>query len=137
MSEGKHIERVEYEGRLHAIIVRTTLPHDGMNFVSREEDTLQLGVNHYSAGVSIRRHVHLPVEKVVTRIQEVIHIDSGKVLLELYSDTRMRFHETQLAGGDTVILLQGGHGFQVVEDTRIVEVKQGPFEGTQQDKELF
>ena len=40
-----------------------------------------------------------------------------------------------LEGGDTILLAGGGHGFEVLEDLAMIEVKQGPYAGDDgQDK---
>ena len=38
--------------------------------------------------------------------------------------------------GDVIILMRGGHGFHVIEEVEMIEVKQGPYIG-QNDKVRF
>jgi hypothetical protein len=137
MQEGQGIERIWSAGRLRAIIVRASLPRAGMNFVSRDEDELQLGVNHYAAGAKVRGHEHPPLARALERTLEVLHIDGGACRLWLYDDARQPIHETRLVAGDTVMFLEGGHSLEFDEATRIIEVKQGPYLGAAKDKVLY
>ena len=137
MSDQPGIEHVSKDGEVYAIIARASLARSGFNFVSRPEDSLQLGVNHYPAGGQVKPHVHLPLERQLINTLEVLHIDSGAAALVLYDDEKRPFYETQLVAGDTVILIRGGHGLQIQQETRIIEVKQGPYLGPAKDKVLF
>jgi hypothetical protein len=64
----------------------------------------------------------------------MIVIGEGRTRLSLYDDARAKVAETELEKGDIVLLASGGHGFDVLEDTKIVEVKQGPYDGKAKDK---
>jgi hypothetical protein len=39
-----------------------------------------------------------------------------------------------LNSGDTILLASGGHGFEMLEDTEMLEIKQGPYSGVTNDK---
>ena len=131
------IERIKYNGVTYAVLVRAKLPRTGYNFVSQDEDSLQVGVNHYKSGQLARPHFHLPAERALKDTLEMLHIDSGACLLSLYNDAKVRVYETRMESGDTVVLLAGGHALQMLDDTRIVEVKQGPYLGPARDKVFF
>lgn len=137
VGEGTAVQKIIAQGLVQAIIVRGSLPHKGYNFVSQDTDTLQVGVNHYLAGSKARPHFHPPLERKISATGEVLHIDSGSCVLFLYDDKQQRIFETSLVGGDTVILLSGGHSLEFKEATRIVEVKQGPYYGAEKDKVFF
>jgi cupin fold WbuC family metalloprotein len=135
MSEA--IERIFDGSTIIAIIVRASLPKQGMNFVSKNEDSLQLGVNHYKAGAVIKAHYHIHQERNIKDTAEMLHIDYGHCDLDLYDNNSVKIKSTTLSTGDTVIFLEGGHGLVVNADTRIVEIKQGPYNGPDKDKKLI
>ena len=137
MEKPEHIQRVVCGGDIYAVIIRNTLPHKGYNFVSENTDSMQVGVNHYDSGATIRAHFHLPVERALSDTLEVLHFDSGVCLMALYDENQNKFFETQVGDGDTVVLMKGGHSFKVLEPTRIIEVKQGPYLGQARDKVFF
>jgi hypothetical protein len=131
------IQYIKKTDQVYAIVVRASLPPEGFNFVSRNDDSLQLGVNHYKKGGRVNPHMHLPIERLLINTLEVLHIDQGAVSLELFDEGKQRFYATELRAGDTVVLIRGGHALSILDDTRIVEVKQGPYLGPEKDKFTF
>jgi hypothetical protein len=118
-----------------AILVRANATSsDKYNFLTQQSEPLQLGMNFYKKGEKIATHTHLPRDIHVQRVQEMIVIGEGRTRLSLYDDARAKVAETELEKGDIVLLASGGHGFDVLEDTKIVEVKQGPYDGKAKDK---
>jgi hypothetical protein len=131
----KGVEFLRAGEQLLAIVVRASASSDDKyNFLTDQSQPLQLGVNFYQAGETIRSHTHLPRDIHVTRVQEMLVIGAGRTRLTLFDDARRHAGETVLETGDIVLLASGGHGFEILEDTKIVEVKQGPYDGKQQDK---
>ncbi len=123
---------------LLAILVRANATsEEKYNFLSEPSQPLQLGMNFYKAGESIPNHAHLPREILVGRVQEAILIGEGKARLVLYDERRERVADVVLERGDLVLLTAGGHGFEILEDTKILEVKQGPYDGKSKDKVAF
>lgn len=124
--------------QLLAILVRESASSDTKyNFLTEQSEPLQLGVNFYRAGEAIESHTHLPRDIRIDRVQEMLVIGKGKTRLTLFDDERRQVAETVLGSGDLVLLLSGGHGFEILEDTKILEVKQGPYDGKNQDKSPF
>jgi mannose-6-phosphate isomerase-like protein (cupin superfamily) len=81
-------------------------------------------------------HVHNPVQREVFYTKEVLFIKSGKVRVDFYDEDRNYLKSTILEVGDVILLAYGGHGFEMLEDTEMIEVKQGPYAGDQ-DKTRF
>lgn len=133
------IERVERNGRAYAIVLRAGASSDEKyNFLTTAADPLQLGMNFYAAGETIRPHYHLPRQIETNKVQEFILIGEGRTTLTLYdADDQRPFVDVDLTKGDMVLLLAGGHSFQIHEPTKIVEVKQGPYDGKAKDKVVF
>src|SRR3982750_2136085 len=122
------VEFFRSERQLLAILVRAgATSDDKYNFPPEQSEPLQLGVNFYRAGDAIKSHTHLGRDIHITRVQEALMIGKGRTRLTLFDDQQQRVAETVLASGDVLLLLSGGHGFEILEDTKIVEVKQGPY----------
>lgn len=120
---------------LLAILVRAgATSNDKYNFLTDPGEPLQLGVNFYRAGEVIQSHTHLARDIHLDRVQEALWIGDGRTRLTLYDKEGRRAFQIVLQKGDLVLLLSGGHGFEILEDTKIVEVKQGPYDGKTQDK---
>jgi len=134
------VESVEHNGEVYALIVRANAASDAKyNFLTEESNELQLGMNFYKGGDVIKAHYHL-MRRIETNsvVQEFLLIGAGRALLRLYDKAdQTEFAARQLETGDTVLLLVGGHGLEIQEDTKIIEIKQGPYDGKTKDKVVF
>jgi hypothetical protein len=122
------------DGKIIAIVVRREFKKGGVNFISKQDFPLQLGISSYKRGNKIRAHLHTEKEIKINKIQEVVHIESGRTLVNLYDMSGKKFKSVELLIGDTIFFVNGGHGFEILEDTKIIEVKQGPYSGKYNDK---
>ena len=84
----------------------------------------------------IEPHVHNPVKREVVWTQEVLFIKSGKVRVDFYNDSKEYLESRVIEKGDVILLASGGHGFCMLEESEIIEVKQGPYSGDR-DKTRF
>lgn len=91
---------------------------------------------HHPAGKVIDAHVHNLVHRNVVLTQEVLFIKKGKLRVDFYDDYEDYLESRILGPGDIILLVSGGHGFIVLEEVEMVEVKQGPYAG-EQDKKRF
>ena len=128
------IEEIQWEGRVLALILRKDVEPEGVRFFTREENSLQLGILQHKGGLEIRTHIHRNHAKIIEDVQEILHVEYGKIEANFYSDSGKRIGSKILNPGDTILLISGGHGFKILEDSRIIEVKQGPYPGGQGDK---
>jgi hypothetical protein len=131
------IEKVKWRGKTLALILRSGFDNDGVNFVTDQESPLQVGVLRHPQGFKIRPHMHKPSEKTIDSIQEVLHVEYGRVGVNFYSDSGEQIGSAVIDMGDTILLISGGHGFDILEDAKMIEVKQGPYEGVERDKRLL
>ncbi len=131
------MEKIECDGEVIAIVVRDALDIEGINFFSPPEFSQQLGLISRKKGYLIKPHVHKLVTREVSVTQEVLHILSGRIEIALYNKNKERIKSVELKAGDTILLAAGGHGITILEDAKILEVKQGPYSGVDGDKEHF
>ncbi len=108
---------------------------DGLKFFSPDGDYQQVGTWGYGAGKALLAHSHNEVARTVLWTQEVLYVRAGRVRAEIF-DTRDRKVATLEAGaGDLLVLLRGGHGYQILEDgTQVLEIKNGPYVGADADR---
>jgi hypothetical protein len=130
------IERIMNNDKELALIIRTSYHKDGIEFFTPDTYSQQIGYMNRPKGYVIPPHVHNPVERKVEFTKEVLFIKSGRVRVDFYSDEQEYFESTLLGTGDVVLLAYGGHGFEMLEPTEIIEVKQGPYAGDK-DKTRF
>jgi hypothetical protein len=108
----------------------------GHNFLTQTSDPLQFAVFKHPQGHSIQRHWHPPFSRVLDSTSEVLVIQSGLVEASIYDSELNVVHTQRLGSGDVAILFSGGHGFEILEEALILEVKQGPYAGSE-DKKVF
>lgn len=124
------MERIVCGETLLAIVLRAGYRADGgIEFFTPSDFSQQLGYMHRPAGYVIAPHTHNEVLREVTLTNEVLFIRSGRVRVDLYDEEHRHVDSRVLTTGDIVLLARGGHGFEMLEPTEIVEVKQGPYSG--------
>src|SRR5690348_9034015 len=136
MAVGQEIESVQHNGTVLAIIVRAELSPSRTMFLTPNDLQQQLGLVVYPKGGEVARHYHRPIERQIVGTSEVILVRSGRCLLDLYDRDLQLAQTRELGAGDVVVLVTGGHGFRMLEDTVLLEVKQGPYLGLD-EKERF
>ena len=130
------IEKVVHDNKLLALLIRASYHKKGIEFFTPGDFSQQLGYMNRPAGYIIPPHVHNIVERKVTLTQEVLYIKSGKVRVDFYDDHKKYLQNTVLFPGDVILLASGGHGFEILEEAEMIEVKQGPYCGDE-DKVIF
>ena len=118
-----------------AIIIRDADWEEGLKFVSSDDDYQQVGTWGYNKGQKLAPHIHLIEPREVLRTQEVVFVKNGRIRADIYTEKEEFLKSVELEKGDTIILLNGGHGYQILEDnTRVLEVKNGPYIGADRDR---
>lgn len=123
------VEYIRTGGHLLAVIVYHDFSKDGIHFFTPDDLSQQLAYMKHPRGKTIDAHVHNPAPREVTYTQEVLLIRSGRVRVDFYDEYRNYLESRVLQGGDVILLAEGGHGFEMLEDSEMVEVKQGPYAG--------
>lgn len=130
------VETITRDDKPLCIIIRANPEPSVTTFYTPSAFNLQVGKVVYGANTEIPRHTHRPVTRTVTGTSEVIFVHRGKAILDIYDDDRQLVASRELGQGDVVALVSGGHGFRLLEDTILIEVKQGPYSGLQ-EKDRF
>lgn len=129
-------EFITYQSQTMAIIVRENFHKQGIHFFTPNDYSQQLAYMSHPTGKDIQPHVHKKVQREVHYTQETLFIRRGKLQVDFYSDAQQYLDSRVLEAGDVILLIKGGHGFKVLEDLEMFEVKQGPYAGDE-DKIKF
>ena len=132
----KGIECIEKRDKLLAMIIRNNYTCAGVDFITPDEYSQQVAYMHHQTGKVINAHVHNPVHRSIVMTQEVLFIKKGKLRVDFYNDNEQYIESRMLEAGDVILLISGGHGFTVIEEVEMIEVKQGPYSGDK-DKRRF
>jgi mannose-6-phosphate isomerase-like protein (cupin superfamily) len=130
------VEKIVHDDELIAIIIQADYRKDGIEFFTADNFSQQLAYMNRPAGYKIAPHVHNKIRREVFYTQEVLFVKSGKVQIDFYDDNRNYLESRILYQGDVILLANGGHGFVMLEESEIIEVKQGPYAGDG-DKTVF
>ncbi len=123
------IEEVRKKNKLLAMIIRNDYVCEGVDFITPNEFSQQLAYMHHPAGKKIEAHVHNLVHRNVVMTQEVLFIKKGILRVDFYDEYEDYLESRDLHAGDIILLVSGGHGFEVLEEVEMFEVKQGPYAG--------
>lgn len=124
------IETVRQATTEIAVIIRAGYARQGVTFVTPDEYSQQLGYMNRPAGYRIPAHIHNAMPRAVVFTREVLFIRSGRLRVDFYGDDQQYIESRILNAGDVILLASGGHGFEMLEDTEMIEVKQGPYAGS-------
>ena len=130
------LEKIIINGEIYAIIISKNYRSEGIEFFTPNEFSQQLAYMKRPKNYEIKPHIHHNITKQIKYTQEVLFIRSGKIRVDFYNDKKKYIQSNILQKGDIILLSKGGHGFKVLEECEIIEVKQGPYD-EKKDKERF
>lgn len=130
------LKQITHKNKLQAVIISSQFNKEGIHFFTPNEFSQQLAFMKHPEGKKIQAHVHNPVPREVEFTQEVLFIRKGKVRVDFFDEEKEYLESHILETGDVILLAHGGHGFEILEETEMIEVKQGPYAG-EKDKTRF
>lgn len=130
------IQEIVHNGELLAMIVSRNFCEPGIHFFTPDNLSQQLAFMCHPAGKIIQPHIHNPAPREVHYTQEVLFLKKGKLRVDFYDKQQNYLTSRIIEAGDVILLATGGHGFEVLEEIEMIEVKQGPYAG-EQDKTRF
>lgn len=130
------VEHIHSNADCLAIIIRSSFLPERTTFLTPDEYKQQVGFVVYPEGGEIQRHVHKPLERNIVGTSEVVVVREGYCEVDIYDGDRELVATRELSEGDVMLMVGGGHGFRMLEDTVLLEVKQGPYTGVD-EKERF
>jgi quercetin dioxygenase-like cupin family protein len=131
------IEHIAEGDTVLAYILRQELAPTGTMFLTPEGSNVQVGFVVYPAGAEIPGHLHRPIERQIRGTFEVLVVKKGRCEVDIYTDNRKLVTTRELRPGDVLVALKGGHGFRLLEDTVFLEIKQGPYSGTEEKERVL
>tara|TARA_Y100000588_G_scaffold341060_1_gene384817 strand:- start:270 stop:701 length:432 start_codon:yes stop_codon:yes gene_type:complete len=130
------IKEIRDRDTLLAILISGRFKESGITFFTEGSLSQQLAFMNHPKGKEIPPHVHNPVHREVTTTQEVLILRKGRLRVDFYGEDRDYLESIVIEADDVLLLISGGHGFEVLEEIEMFEVKQGPYAGDS-DKTRF
>lgn len=114
-------------GATLALIVSSSFESEAINFLTPDSFGMQIAYMNRAKGDIIQAHIHEPVERNLIGTQEVLYIRKGKIRVDFYESDQTYVSSYLLETGDLMLLNVGGHGFEIIDDVEMIEIKQGPY----------
>ncbi len=130
------IEHITSGDQLIAMIIRDKHYPSETTFYTPDHSTMQLGHVVYPKGGRIVPHKHLPLERNLVGTAETLIVKQGKVEVDLFDEAEKLILKTVLNEGDVILLQAGAHGFRMLEDAVLFEIKQGPYTGLREKEHI-
>ena len=123
------IEKIIYKKKVYALIIRSNFKKKGIHFITDRSDSFQLGYINYKTNHKIIPHYHPNQKKIVNTTSEALIIKKGSIQVNFFELEKQKkyFKSKILKKGDTILILRGGHGFNVIKNVEMIEIKQGPY----------
>ena len=122
------------KNNLLAFVIRNNFKGAKYNFPTEKNNPLQVGVNFYNKGDIVKAHYHNDHKRVIEKTQEFVFVASGKVKFIVYTNNGELVNEVTLITGEAILFVEGGHKWEMMEKTKIIEIKQGPYISVEEDK---
>ena len=122
------IEKIIHKNKLFALIVSGNYRNKkGITFFTPDNATQQFGYMKHKKGHIIKPHKHLKRTTKIFTTTEVILLLKGILRVDFYNQKKKYLFSKILKKKSIILLVHGGHGFKVIKDVEMIEVKQGPF----------
>ena len=122
------IEKIKYKKKLYALIVRGKYRNKkGITFFTNNKDIQQFGYMNHKKNHIIKPHIHKRQTRKLIYTSEVILILKGKLRVDFYTTKKKYLFSKLLNEKDIIMLVHGAHGFKVVKNVQMIEIKQGPY----------
>ena len=121
-------------GSLLAYIIRADFSADITSFVTPPERSFQVGFVVYPKDGTIQSHYHRKIDRKISNTSEVLVVRQGHCEIDIYDDEQTLVATLEMTTGDVMVMVSGGHGFRMLEDTVFLEIKQGPYTGIDEKK---
>ena len=107
--------------------------------LTNDDDLLQVGAIRFSQDFRIQAHKHLPIERKSIQVtQELWILIKGTMTVEIYDLDNSLVKILQINAGDMVLYKNGGHSLVTKnKDCILYEIKNGPYFGSNKDKQYI
>ena len=132
------IEKIEDNGEILALILRSSYDNQGLSFLTSNDHSFQVGFHNVEKGKRYKAHKSLPFKKLENfKTNKIYYIKEGKTGVDIYNKEDKKITYVILEKGDLILFIDGGHGLDILENSKVIEIKQGPYRGTEEDKQFL
>ena len=125
---------VFFEDKHFASIHNFNEMDEGLSFLTKDESFIQVGTWNYEKNKILDAHYHNYFERNSYRTQEVVIVLEGKIRCNLFSEEGEEVYTAELKKGELIIQFEGVHEYEILENSKVIEVKNGPYFGPEKDR---
>lgn len=126
---------IESNGKIYAHFFQSEQEIEGeVSFITDNSAPIQVGIFERQTEYQVPAHTHAPRQLDLKNIGEFLLIQKGSAQVTVFDEVWNVLCEHTVRTGDCVVFLRGGHALTMLEPTRILEVKQGPYPQTENEK---
>lgn len=119
------MEKILHNNELVAIRIKKL--KKGITSPTNPTEALQVVTHKRLQNEYTKPHMHAQKKRITKKLQECLVVVKGKIKVDLYSKSKKYFKSIYLLSGETIIFISGGHGVRILQDSEIIEIKNGPF----------
>lgn len=134
MQKDKTIQEIKYEGKILAMVFSKKIKADGVKFLTPSDYPLQVGLLDHKKGKSVPPHIHRDLKYNVNTTQEFLYVEKGIVDIIIFNKQWKKVKKVRLTKGDSILFVSCGHSVNIHKNTRVFEIKQGPYPGNKKAK---
>ncbi len=135
MSNKNNYYREIFHDSVHvATIVKPTKSPKGLSFVTDDEKFIQLGIWNYEKNVRLDPHFHNEFERKSYKTNEFVFVLKGEIECNLYTEEGDFIESIIVKENEGIIQHNYAHEYKILDDSIILESKNGPFMGVEKDK---
>lgn len=122
------LEFISHENLTIAIIIRSDFQFkDNINFVTKDDDILQLGYMKRSKDHKVKRHFHNTFDRKISKTNEVIILKKGSFKINFFTENNEFIKTLEVNKNDILLIQNGAHELEMTEDCEFYEIKNGPY----------
>ena len=122
------VEKIYHKKKLYALIVKAKFrKKKGISFFTPNDTNQQFGYMKHDKGHLIKPHKHKKRATKIFYTTEVIIIFKGSLRVDFYDQKQKYLFSKIIKEKEIIMLVHGGHGFKVLKNVEMIEVKQGPY----------
>ena len=118
---------LDKDNNLLAIILKSQQIKPGRNFLTNNNQEMQLAAFDFKEETIIENHIHNKIQRNISTTSGVLTVIDGEMLVKIFDNDLRIVHTENLLKGDTVALFEGGHGLEIKNGCKFIESKQGPY----------
>lgn len=129
-----NIMEIKDKNKILALFFTNKLKADGVRFLTPSSYPLQIGLLEHKNGRDVPPHKHRDLKYNVNTTQEFLYIEKGRADIKVFNNKWQQIKKLTMGKGDFILFIKGGHSVKIHKNTRIIEIKQGPFPGDKKAK---